>query len=98
MKQQLEQYTTLRNQTLNQLDKAYKKLNDQELEDTIKSIHLKASEETKQIILALDQINGLNEEAKETIGDLKDLLEGELEFVFEDSEFHFVSLNTIANS
>lgn len=97
MKQQLEQYNTLRKQTLNKLDKTYKQLNDPELTEQINLIHLEASKETQQIILELTKATEVSDEAKEYIEDLKELLNGELEFVFEDSEFTFNDLSTTIN-
>jgi hypothetical protein len=99
MKQLIDQYNELNDNTTKLLNKAYKKLEGAELDQTISSIYLDASKDAKVIIESLLKEStdaSLKEEVKEIIEDLGDILQDrDLEYVFEDSEYQFAQLTTL---
>ena len=99
MKQLIDQYNELNNNTTKLLSKAYKKFEGAELDQNISSIYLSASKDAKGIIESLlkeSTDTSIKEEVKEIIEDLSDLLQDrDLEYIFEDSEYQFAQLTTL---
>ena len=92
----LTEYSELTKQVNYELNKIYKKTEaGEELDSAVKSVHVAASEKTKQLINALVHLTGASEYALELISDLKELTEKEQEFIFEDSEGAFSELTNI---
>ena len=90
MKDILDTYTALAKDVNNKAEKMYKgKMKDEELEDEIRCLYLEASVKTKNIYNKLVALLGLNEQTKELLDDVKDATEGEIEFLFEDTEHTF---------
>ena len=92
----LTEYSELTKQVNYDLNKIYKKTEaGEELDSAVKSVHVAASEKTKQLIETLVHLTGASEYALELISDLKELTEKEQEFIFEDSEGAFSELTNI---
>lgn len=92
----LTEYSELTKQVNYELNKIYKKTEaGEELDSAVKSVHVAASEKTKQLIETLVDLTGASEYALELISDLKELTEKEQEFIFEDSEGAFSELTNI---
>ena len=91
----LNEYSELTKQTNHEFDKVCKKLEaGEEFDSAVKSIHNNASTKTKQMIETLIQLTAhVSEYVQELITDLKELKEGEQEFIFEDSEWTFSELS-----
>lgn len=90
MKDILDAYAALAKETNKQLEKTYKgKMEGKELEDEIRCLYLEASVNTKNIYDKLVALTDLNEQTKELLDDVKDATEGEIEFLFEDTEHTF---------
>lgn len=90
MKDILETYTALAKDTNNKVEKIYKgKMEGKELEDEIRCLYLEASVKTKNIYDKLVALLDLNEQTKELLDDVKDVTEGDIEFLFEDTEHTF---------
>lgn len=93
MKDILKTYTALAKDTNNKVEKIYKgKMEGKELEDEIRCLYLEASVRTKNIYDKLVVLPDLNEQTKELLNDVKDVIdvtEGDIEFLFEDTEHIF---------
>lgn len=88
-----KQYLNLVKSTTKELENVYKKTESgKELDFKITELYTKASIEIKQIVQNFDGIKNLSDFQKEIIDDLKELLNKDLEFLYEDSEGLFAQL------